>query len=141
MTKINLREQYPDSYKTDTYVEVPDEIAQTILAFNRQEAAARRRTYYHKAFYSLDREDGIEYDAVFTAATPWEIYERKVSLEQLYAAFSALSNKQTRRIYAHFFLGLTMREIAHAEKASPTAVNSSIRRGLQRMKNFLEKTL
>ena len=27
MKTINLREQYPDFYSTDTYVEVPDEVA------------------------------------------------------------------------------------------------------------------
>ena len=27
MTKINLREQYPDFYKTDYIIEVPDEVA------------------------------------------------------------------------------------------------------------------
>ena len=27
MKTINLREQYPDFYNTDTYIEVPDEVA------------------------------------------------------------------------------------------------------------------
>lgn len=30
MTKINLREQYPDFYSTDTFIEVPDEVADFI---------------------------------------------------------------------------------------------------------------
>lgn len=141
MTKINLREQYPDFYKTDTFIEVPDEVAETMLAFDRQEAAARRRTYYHRAFYSLDRGDGIEYDAIFTSVTPWEVYERKVTLEQLHAAVAALPDKQAKRIYAHFFLGLTMREVAQAEGVSAMAVNSSILRGLRSMEKFLKKVL
>jgi len=141
MTKINLREQYPDFYSTDTFIEVPDEVAEFMREYDRKEAAYRRRTYYHKAFYSLDRGDGIEYDAVFSSVTPWEVYERKLTLEQLHAAISALPDKQAKRINAHFFLGLTMREIAKSEKVSPVSVNESILRGLRSMEKFLKKVL
>ena len=70
MTKINLREQYPDFYKTDYIIEVPDEVAAVMKEHDRLEAAYRRRTYYHKAHYSLDRGDGIEYDALFVSMKP-----------------------------------------------------------------------
>ena len=75
MTKINLREQYPDFYKTDYIIEVPDEVAAVMKEHDRLEAAYRRRTYYHKAHYSLDRGDGIEYDALFVSMTPCELYD------------------------------------------------------------------
>ena len=140
MTKINLREQYPDYYKADTFIEVPDEVAEAILAFDRQEAAYRR-TYYHNAHYSLDRNDGIEYDAVFRSVTPWEIYERKMTLEQLHAAITALPDKQAKRIYAHFFLGLTERAIAKSEGVAPSTVHESIYKGLRQMEKFLKKVL
>lgn len=68
MTKINLREQYPDFYKTDYIIEVPDEVAAVMKEHDRLEAAYRRRTYYHKAHYSLDRGDGIEYAELSKAA-------------------------------------------------------------------------
>ena len=138
MTKINLREQYPDYYKADTFIEVPDEVAEAILAFDRQEAAYRRRTYYHNAHYSLDRNDGI---AVFRSVTPWEIYERKMTLEQLHAAITALPDKQAKRIYAHFFLGLTERAIAKSEGVAPSTVHESIYKGLRQMEKFLKKVL
>lgn len=141
MTKINLREQYPDYYKVDTFIEVPDEVAEAILAFDRQEAAYQRRTYYHNAHYSLDRGDGIEYDAVFRSITPWEIYERKVTREQLHAAIAALPDKQAKRIYAHFFLGLTERAIAKREGVAPSTVHESIHKGLRQMEKFLKKVL
>ena len=70
MTKINLREQYPDFYKNDYVIEVPDEVAAIMQEYERLEAAYRRRTYYHKAHYSLDRGDGIEYEALFVSMTP-----------------------------------------------------------------------
>ena len=57
MVKINLREHYPNFYKEDCIMEVPDEIAAIMLEYDRLEAAYRRRTYYHNAHYSLDRGD------------------------------------------------------------------------------------
>ena len=37
MTKINLREQYPDFYKTDYIIEVPDEVAAVMKEHDRLE--------------------------------------------------------------------------------------------------------
>lgn len=55
MTKINLREHYPNYYKTDYIIEVPDEVAAIMLEYDRLDAAYRRRTYYHKAHYCIYR--------------------------------------------------------------------------------------
>lgn len=38
MQKINLRELYPDIYKTDTFLEVTDEVQAVFLADKRAEA-------------------------------------------------------------------------------------------------------
>lgn len=138
MTKINLREQYPDFYSTDTFIEVPDEVADFMREYDRKEAAYRRRTYYHKAFYSLDRGDGIEYDAVFSSITPWEVYERKLTLEQLHAAISTLPDKQAKRLNAYYFLGMSKAEIARAEGVNKSQVTRSIDRALSALKNFLK---
>ena len=137
MTKINLREQYPDFYKTDYIIEVPDEVAAVMKEHDRLEAAYRRRTYYHKAHYSLDRGDGIEYDALFVSMTPCELYERKVTMEQLHAPIAALPDKQAKWIYARFYLGMTVKEIAQAEAVDLSWVYKSIKRGLKCLgKNF-----
>ncbi len=141
MAKINLREQYPDFYKNDYIIEVPDEVAAIMQEYDRLEAAYRRRTYYHKAHYSLDRGDGIEYNALFVSVTPYEIYERKVTMEQLHAAIASLPDKQAKRITARYFLGLTSEAIAKSEGVSVTAVNNSLQRGLRNIEKFLKKYL
>lgn len=61
------------------------------------------RIRYYKAYYSLDTGDGIEKYAVFVSKSPQEIYERKLSNEELYAAINKLPNKQVKRIYAQYF--------------------------------------
>lgn len=49
MKMINLRELYPDVYKTDTYVEVSEEVLDAIQSAQRMEATYERRMYRHKA--------------------------------------------------------------------------------------------
>ena len=141
MTKINLRDYYPSHYKTDYIIDVPDEVAATMLKHDRLDAAYQRRTYYHHAHYSLNRGDGIEYEALFRSASPCEIYERKVTMEQLHAAIAALPDKQAKRITAHYFLGLSIKAIAKAEDVSHVAVIDSIQRGLRNLEVYLKKLL
>ena len=115
MKTINLRELYPDMYKTDTYVEVTEEVLEAIQAAQRMEATYERRLYRHKAHYSLDYGNGIEKATMTHAPTPEDIFEAKQQQEQLYAAVMSLPEKQAKRIYARFYLGMTPTEIADAE--------------------------
>ena len=62
MTTINLKDFYY-WYLTDELVEVPDEVAEELMASKRREAAHAERVRYNKAYYSLDCDDGIEYSA------------------------------------------------------------------------------
>lgn len=50
--------------------------------------------------------------------SPEEIYERKLSRQELYAAINCLPEKQAYRIYAHYFLGIRKTEIARIEGAN-----------------------
>ena len=47
MKKINLRELYPDVYTTDFFVDVTEEVMETIRAAERAEAAYERKMYRH----------------------------------------------------------------------------------------------
>ncbi len=58
---------------------------------------------------------GLEHEAVFVALSPHELYERKVTMQELHAAISSLPDKQAKRIYALFILGMTKQDIARAE--------------------------
>ena len=63
MQKINLRDLYPDVYKTDVFVDVAEEVLAAIRGQQQDAAVYERRKFRHKAHYSLNREDGIENDA------------------------------------------------------------------------------
>lgn len=140
MTTINLREYYP-FYTSDCFIAVTDEVAELFKDFDHKEAAYRLRTYRHKAYYSLDRNDGIEHEALSVSLSPYELYERKVSMQELHAAISTLPSKQAKRVYAHFILGMSQTDIAKAEGVSKMAVNYSIEHALKSMKKILKISL
>ena len=57
MQKINLRELYPDVYKTDVFVDVAEEVVVAIRGQEQDDAAYERRKFRHKAHYSLNRKN------------------------------------------------------------------------------------
>ena len=139
MQKINLRELYPDMYKTDTFLEVTDEVQAVFLSDKRAEAAHERQMYRYKAHYSLDCDNGIEDAVVHRSPTPEEILEDKQLRDQLYTAIMELPDKQAKWIYARFYLGMTVKEIAQAEGVELSWVYKSIRRGLKHLAKKIEK--
>ena len=140
MKKINLRDYYP-FYISDYFIEVSDEVAMLLQDFKRHEVAYQRRTYRHRAHYSLDRGDGIEHDILFVSLSPCEIYERKITSEQLHTAIASLPDKQAKRIYAHYFLGMSKAAISKAEGVHESTVREAIERGLRNIEKYLKKFL
>ena len=136
MKKVNLRDLYPDVYKNDHFVEVTEDVLETIRAAERAEAAYDRRMYRYKAHYSLDCGNGIENAILMKPQTPEMLLEEKQLREQLYAAVMALPEKQAKRIYARYCLGMRVSEIAVAEDVDPSRVRDSIRRGLKQLSKY-----
>lgn len=140
MKKVNFKKYY-DHITTDTYHDVPDEVFDILEEYRKAEQAYHSRINYHKAYYSLDRDDGIEHSALFVSLSPDEIYERKLTREQLHAAIATLPDKQAKRIYAHYFLGMSKADIAKAEGVNKSQVTRSINRGLSHLEKYLKNVL
>ena len=140
MKKIILRTQYP-WYKGDEYIEVSDEIAEIIEGFVRQEQRYTRQQKRYRAIYSLDEDNGIESSILFVAESPDELYEKKLTNEELYKAISMLPELQAKRIYALYFQNLTMTQIAKIEGVSVKAVSLSVEKSLTNLEKILKKGL
>ena len=136
MKKVNLRDLYPDVYKNDHFVEVTEDVLETIQAAERAEAAYDRRVYRYKAHYSLDCDNGIENAILMKPQTPEMLLEEKQFQEQVYAAVMKLPEKQAKRIYARYYLGMTVNEIAEVEGVDSSRVRDSIRRGLKQLGKY-----
>ena len=98
MKKINLRELYPNVYTTAFFVDVTEEVMETIRAAERAEAAYERKMYRYKAQYSLDCENGIENAVLLKPQTPEMLLEEKQFQEQVYAAVMKLPEKQANQV-------------------------------------------
>ena len=138
MTTINLKDFYY-WYTQDQFIEVTEEVAEALRASVRYEAAYQRRLSRHKAQYSLDCEDGIEYSACLHEPTPQELMDRVDLFVRLWNALNSLPEIQGRRVDAHLILGKSFRRIAREEGVSKSAVRDSIHCGLESMKKYLRK--
>ena len=93
MKKVNLRDLYPDVYKNDHFVEVTEDVLETIQSAERAEAAYDRRMYRYKAYYSLDCDNGIENAILLKPQAPEMLLEEKQFQEQVYAAVMKLPER------------------------------------------------
>lgn len=140
MKKIILRTEYP-WYNGDDYIEVSDEIAELFIQFKRNEKTHTEKLRYHKAFYSLDEDNGTSKSILFVSESPDELYEKKLTNEELYKAISLLPELQAKRIYALYFQDLTMTQIAEIEGVSHEAVRKSVEKSLTNLEKILKKGL
>lgn len=120
-------------------MEVPDEVAEELIASKRREAAHAERVRYNKAYYSLDCDDGIEYSACLHEPSPQELMDRKELFFRLWNALNSLPEIQGRRVDAHLILGKSYRQIAREEGVDKSAVRCSVKCGIERMKNICRK--
>lgn len=138
MTTINLKDFYY-WYTQDQFIEVTEEVAEALRASVRYEAAYQRRLTRHKAQYSLDCEDGIEYSACLHEPTPQELLERMELFIRLWNALNSLPEIQGRRVDAHLILKKSYRQIAREEGVDKSAVRCSVKCGIDRMKKYLQE--
>lgn len=142
MQTVNLKKYYYPLFTKDTFVEVSDEVAEALLLMHREENNRIRKMYYHKAYFSLDREDGIENDALCGfEKSPEEILmeQEEERFFRLDEALSCLTETQQRRIRARYLSGRTMQDIAAGEGVSVSVVSESIRSGLKKLRTYFDK--
>ena len=130
MKNLELAACYQEQLETHDFYSID------IRAAKRAEAAYDRRMYRYKAYYSLDCDNGIENAILMKPQTPEMLLEEKQFQEQVYAAVMKLPEKQAKRIYARYYLGMTVNEIAEVEGVDPSRVRDSIRRGLKQLVKY-----
>lgn len=137
MKRIHLKDEY-DWYPAGEYIEVSDEVAAVFEESNKAEEKHRIKAIRYRAIYSLDAGDGIEKEVLFVVMTPEELYERKLTMQELYKALHMLPEIQFKRIVAYFFQDMKMAEIADIEGVSTNAVSKTIDKGLKNLEKILK---
>ena len=138
MKRIRLKDEYYWC-GDDEYIEISDEVFAVILESKRINERYWNKRSYHKAIYSLDAGDDIEKEAIFRIETPEELYERKLTKNELYSALRLLPDVQFKRITAHYFHNMTFTQIGKIEGVSHTAVRLSIQYGLRNLEKILKE--
>ena len=144
MAIINLRRYYPH-YLKDKFIEVPDDVADTLEEGRRIENRQdNKRTYYH--VYSLDHRPAIENHAMFLVLSPEELMIQAedeaaadLMLEHLADAMLLLSPIQTRRLYVRYTLKKKYREIAADEGVSGSCATESVTSAVRKLQKFFQK--
>lgn len=137
--EINLKDLYP-FISEDQMLEVNNDVFEVFKEFERQEKNYREKVRRNRAYYSLDRDDGIENSGIIIIVnSPAIILEQKELEYAVLKAINLLPRKQSRRIYKYFYLDMTMTEIALQEKVHLSRVSSSISLGLKKLHNLLKE--
>ena len=114
MKTINLKKYYYPICKKDTFVEVPDEVADAIVEASRAEDANDAKQHYH--CYSLDASPGMENHFPEQAVSPEDILMEKetereqeaaraLMMERLLEALATLTPRQASCLHARFWEG------------------------------------
>ena len=138
---INLKEYYPECYQKDCWIEVSDAVAQIMEDERCAEMARRRQVFRYRAYYSLDRQDGIERRMLHMEETPFDLLEKEYIQNQIEVTRLRLTLKQSKRIYSRYYLGMSETEIAQMEGVAVASVHESIERGLKRLGKILRRKL
>lgn len=123
------------------YVEMDEVLATELLKMKREVCAQERRMRYHGVFFSLDRSDGfVGYGTISSdEETPEEQLMTREIKTILMKCVQKLPKIQKKRIILHYFKGLSITEIARCENVSWTAVDLSVKKGVQNLKKYFLK--
>ena len=148
MKTINLKKYYYPICKKDTFVEVPDEVADAIVEESRAENANDAKQHYH--CYSLDASPGIENHFPEQAISPEDILMEKetereqeaaraLMMERLREALATLTPRQASCLHARFWEGKPFKEIAEAEGFTTSAAIVTVRNAIIKLQKYYIK--
>ena len=139
MKFIDLRKEYP--HLDSTYSEYP--VSYKIDAMFEEYRLAEQALEKHKTrngdVISLETEPGVEDHIADHLPGPEEEVMTHIQNEALYKALRSIPRKQAERIYAYYFMDMTLDEIAEVEGVYKSAVRKSIILGKQKLKEILLK--
>ena len=147
MKTINLKKYYYPICKKDTFVEVPDEVADAIVEESRAEDANDAKQHYH--CYSLDASPGMEHHFPEQAVSPEDILVEKETereqeaaraqmIERLREALATLTPRQASCLYARFWEDKPFKEIAEAEGFTTSADIVTVRTTLIKLQKYFK---
>lgn len=142
MKIINMKRYYYPIYRKDTFMKVPDEVAEALEeAWHIEHRQKNKKSSYK--ILSLDASEGLEYHALFHGQPPEELlFQAEADADQeavfthLREAVTHLTQTQARRLRARFELGMKYWEIAQIEGVSVSDISQSVRAGIRKLRKI-----
>ena len=137
MKFIDLRKEYPHLDSTYSEYPVSYKIGAVFEEYRLAEQALEKRRTRNGDVVSLDSDPGIEAHIADHQPGPDDETIKHIQNEALYKAMRSIPRKQAERIYAYYFMDMTLDEIAAAEGVSKSAIRKSIILGKTELKKIL----
>lgn len=135
--RVNLREMYPKYYNQDCFVEVDQDVYETMNKYDHIDAVYKRKVDYHKGYFSLDRSPFLELEKEGFDVNENLLLKELISFIKL--TIKDLPVKEKERILKKYVQCKTLKSIAIEENCSMPAVYYSIKIILEKIKEVLIK--
>ena len=135
--RVNLREMYPKYYNQDCFVEVDQDVYETMNKYDHIDAVYERKVDYHKGYFSLDRSPFLELEKEGFDVNENILLKELISFIEL--TIKDLPVKEKERILKKYVQCKTLESIAIEENCSISAVYYSIKIVLEKIKEVLIK--
>mgnify|MGYP001160433314 CR=1 FL=1 len=139
MKYIDLRKEYPHLDSTYSEYPVSCKVDAMFEQYHLADQALEKRRRRNGDVVSLDSDPGVEAHILDRVPGPEEETLEHIRNEELYKALRSIPRKQADRIYAYYFMDMTLQEIADADGASVQAIYYSIQAGKKNLQKILEK--
>lgn len=141
MKFVDLRKEYPHLDSAYSKYPVSYKIDAMFEEYRLAEQALEKRRIRNGDVVSWDTDPGVETHVMEQVPGAEEQVVQHIQNEELYKAMRSIPRKQADRIYAYYFLDMTLEEIAIAEDTSIQAVYYSIQSGKKNLKQILKNFL
>lgn len=135
--RVNLREMYPKYYNQDCFVEVDQDVYETMNKYDHIDAVYKRKVDYHKGYFSLDRSPFLELEKEGFDVNENILLKELISFIEL--TIKDLPVKENERILKKYVQCKTLESIAIEENCRIPAVYYSIKIAHEKIKEVLIK--
>lgn len=118
--RVNLREMYPKYYNQDCFVEVDQDVYETMNKYDHIDAVYKRKVDYHKGYFSLDRSPFLELEKEGFDVNENLLLKELISFIKL--TIKDLPVKEKERILKKYVQCKTLESIAIEENCRIPAV-------------------
>ena len=140
LTETVLRSKYGEIVSQyEPFMLLTEEHAKIFVQFHSNERKHKMRNAEHGDAFGYEDGEMEKYHPELIENPFDRLFDDQCDSDDLYKALDKLKPPRRERVIKHYIHGISIVEIAEQEGVSPQAVQQSIARSLNLLKNFLKK--